>query len=152
MGRATDAQPEAVDYVTHFNPRPPWGGRRYHAPTEFASFVISIHALRGEGDLPMRQYVIIALKISIHALRGEGDENYQDVSATTTISIHALRGEGDSWSLSNVRVEYRISIHALRGEGDYYLRRRPRRLPLISIHALRGEGDHNMYYRLTYLQ
>ena len=33
---------------------------------------ISIHALREEGDLPMRAYAMI-WQISIHALREEGD-------------------------------------------------------------------------------
>ena len=34
--------------------------------------------------------------ISIHALRGEGDvAKYLTVFASTSISIHALRGEGD---------------------------------------------------------
>ena len=33
--------------------------------------------------------------ISIHALRGEGDLYAQDVKAKIEISIHALRGEGD---------------------------------------------------------
>ena len=33
--------------------------------------------------------------ISIHALRGEGDVNDFTVVDITTISIHALRGEGD---------------------------------------------------------
>ena len=34
--------------------------------------VISIHALRGEGDVDFRHFVIVKI-ISIHALRGEGD-------------------------------------------------------------------------------
>ena len=33
--------------------------------------------------------------ISIHALRGEGDEEFIRHSAVLIISIHALRGEGD---------------------------------------------------------
>ncbi len=33
--------------------------------------------------------------ISIHALRGEGDASELVEGAETTISIHALRGEGD---------------------------------------------------------
>ena len=34
-----------------FNPRPPWGGRRYRQRIAVLLSVISIHALRGEGDL-----------------------------------------------------------------------------------------------------
>ena len=33
--------------------------------------------------------------ISIHALRGEGDVHYPDENGPVYISIHALRGEGD---------------------------------------------------------
>ena len=33
--------------------------------------------------------------ISIHALRGEGDYGYSSRIVATNISIHALRGEGD---------------------------------------------------------
>ena len=77
--------------------------------------------------------------ISIHALRGEGDVAYPSSVMLTCISIHALRGEGDL-SLSKPRFPPKflstpsvgratllagvlavvddISIHALRGEGD----------------------------------
>ena len=55
--------------------------------------------------------------ISIHALRGEGDEAAQTADKFLHISIHALRGEGDGSVLYTYGGEY-ISIHALRGEGD----------------------------------
>ena len=55
--------------------------------------------------------------ISIHALRGEGDTGKSSVFALIAISIHALRGEGDTVYNIN-RKQGRISIHALRGEGD----------------------------------
>ncbi len=38
----------------------------------FVEFIISIHALRGEGDTITIDIITIAI-ISIHALRGEGD-------------------------------------------------------------------------------
>lgn len=37
-------------------------------------------------------------KITIHALRGEGDVHHQLGLDDTEISIHALRGEGDGKS------------------------------------------------------
>ena len=37
--------------VTNFNPRPPWGGRRRYLRQSYGRHAISIHALRGEGDL-----------------------------------------------------------------------------------------------------
>ena len=56
--------------------------------------IISIHALREEGDLPIRAYVKI-WNISIHALREEGDLKSLSQGALSKISIHALREEGD---------------------------------------------------------
>ena len=56
--------------------------------------LISIHALREEGDLRMA----IALQhifISIHALREEGDSIKWYNDNRGNISIHALREEGD---------------------------------------------------------
>ena len=34
---------------SHFNPRPPWGGRQVEL-AKICGKIISIHALRGEGD------------------------------------------------------------------------------------------------------
>ena len=59
--------------------------------------VISIHALRGEGDKNCPVILLAIRAISIHALRGEGDEGYLNAPAPKLrISIHALRGEGDA--------------------------------------------------------
>ena len=56
---------------------------------------ISIHALRGEGDVLPIGTAYLREKISIHALRGEGDLNLFGGYENENISIHALRGEGD---------------------------------------------------------
>ena len=56
--------------------------------------VISIHALREEGDVgdtPPTEFI----EISIHALREEGDQSSPDSRLSGGISIHALREEGD---------------------------------------------------------
>ena len=58
--------------------------------------VISIHALRGEGDLTARGIRNGLFLISIHALRGEGDVVKGTMYGSEFISIHALRGEGDA--------------------------------------------------------
>ena len=78
--------------------------------------------------------------ISIHALRGEGDTVIAAPSSKTMISIHALRGEGDNccWLIlpdcsrflstpSVGRATFPLLVY---GTRQY-----------ISIHALRGEGD-----------
>ena len=62
-------------------------------------------------------HFLLAL-ISIHALRGEGDyTTLPSYRGTLTISIHALRGEGDQAATLDY-IDNPISIHALRGEGD----------------------------------
>ena len=59
--------------AAYFYPRPPGGGR----PTQIATFhldrLISIHALRVEGDRACRSWFLCPPEISIHALRVEGD-------------------------------------------------------------------------------
>ena len=81
----------------YFYPRPPRGGRR--VPDEV-------------GERP--------LLISIHALREEGDVSSRDSPRTSKISIHALREEGDVFSFTGNHNNI-ISIHALREEGDVSL-------------------------------
>ena len=102
--------------------------------------MISIHALREEGDAARDLHGPEAVRISIHALREEGDTPRPASASSTTyfyprpprgrrrccrpparglspISIHALREEGDAMeSIDKITPE--ISIHALREEGD----------------------------------
>ena len=83
----------------------------------FHRYLISIHALREEGDLP-ELFQFVLNDISIHALREEGDLLKELTDAIDLISIHALREEGDAdaaLTVDNIRI---ISIHALREEGD----------------------------------
>ena len=58
-------------------------------------FCISIHALREEGDNPIRRKQRRPFPISIHALREEGDRRRPRQRPVGGISIHALREEGD---------------------------------------------------------
>ena len=58
--------------MRNFYPRPPRGGRRRDFLRRDFGDVISIHALREEGDLELCGR-FGAVKISIHALREEGD-------------------------------------------------------------------------------
>ena len=57
--------------------------------------VISIHALREEGDANHTEAAICNSGISIHALREEGDMIQRRIKHHFIISIHALREEGD---------------------------------------------------------
>ena len=57
----------------NFYPRPPRGGRPDSSQLSMMSTVISIHALREEGDGPVHVGDLSDIEISIHALREEGD-------------------------------------------------------------------------------
>ena len=123
--------------------------------------MISIHALREEGDLDSDIAQII-YKISIHALREEGDQRQPCIVAKLLYfyprpprggrlqlvrgfnSQHkflstpsARRATGDVVSAQHI---VDISIHALREEGDVGHGIVVHRSG-ISIHALREEGD-----------
>ena len=66
------------------------------------TLVISIHALRVEGDIQVAQAVTDTKIISIHALRVEGDSRAAaGLAGCDLISIHALRVEGDPMTLSH---------------------------------------------------
>ena len=124
--------------------------------------VISIHALREEGDR-LRVAVGQCVVISIHALREEGDDlqNQRKRAAKRFLSTpSARRATSIKWYNDN---RGNISIHALREEGDAantspFIRKlvflstpSARRATVcandgqlttgISIHALREEGD-----------
>ena len=72
VGRATNKGATNAPSLRYFNPRPPWGGRLFKNKINSTCIAISIHALRGEGDVDrFRKHK--KFDISIHALRGEGD-------------------------------------------------------------------------------
>ena len=78
--------------------------------------------------------------ISIHALRGEGDVgDYSDKNGDTKFQSTPSVGRATKLIVPP-KYLIGISIHALRGEGDRNLEKRKQR-HIISIHALRGEGD-----------
>ena len=93
--RATTRRPTAPGRPSDFYPRPPRGGRLKSTTYRTMETLISIHALREEGDVGKfigQQFG----QISIHALREEGDPCYHvTVYSPEIISIHALREEGD---------------------------------------------------------
>ena len=70
--RATGAARHHATVPTYFYPRPPRGGRPLCDHCRLPPALISIHALREEGDTFQREQ-IISEDISIHALREEGD-------------------------------------------------------------------------------
>ena len=80
---------------THFYPRPPRGGRLYHALHDSTNKKISIHALREEGDdFSIQTTSYGALFLSTPSARRATLPAVPEVQAGV-ISIHALREEGD---------------------------------------------------------
>ena len=72
--RATEGDGLFFMLLFYFYPRPPRGGRHSKYNDSLVGWMISIHALREEGD----------------------GRNFWRYRPTCTISIHALREEGDS--------------------------------------------------------
>ena len=75
---------------------------------------ISIHALREEGDLLLREQAADRRPISIHALREEGDDSAKQPFSHLRISIHALREEGDSKNRDKISIFKQIIQHSAR--------------------------------------
>ena len=172
------------EWLEYFYPRPPRGGRlkgqkkvvgRYlflstpsarratqKGCTGWDSQVISIHALREEGDPPQRRGItarrnfyprpprggrprlsgvpLRTLEISIHALREEGDHKWQYTINSLLVFLSTPSARRATGGTEAEQMWWAISIHALREEGDLLV------CPAdlgghISIHALREEGD-----------
>ena len=134
-----------------FYPRPPGGGRRVWQEKKANCFsflstpsgwratvadpdtgkysIISIHALRVEGDLD-DVLVVCAREAFLSTPSGWRATVLGFVGiAAAVISIHALRVEGDLVDARGLRI-ISISIHALRVEGD----------PRFPAHDRRGKN------------
>ena len=149
--------------TSNFYPRPPRGGRPGPAASNRVPSVISIHALREEGDLPPCDACSLALFLSTPSARR---------ATLATFSIRPAYGRFLSTPSARRATQQgpgalhgvlRISIHALREEGDAFpastfavwplflstpSARRATAIDVsgqigrqISIHALREEGD-----------
>ena len=81
----------------NFNPRSPWGERRWN--------VVMAKDITG---------------ISIHAPRGGSDKAKEKVAEFCRISIHAPRGGSDLYIVPSCPSVLSISIHAPRGGSDLF--------------------------------
>ena len=150
-------------YLGYFYPRPPRGGR--HAPLILigGNIMISIHALREEGDriTSFRALIFIGFLSTPSARRATLKNKWE--ASNNFISIHALREEGDRHDHTYQQgLEHfyprpprggRLLIFCINDivKQDFYPR--PPRggrhsvcsewqcVDAISIHALREEGD-----------
>ena len=142
--RATTSYTIKRSDFLHFYPRPPGGGRQQFPEYEDLALLISIHALRVEGDEMDLWAAVLRLMISIHALRVEGDSSPTSPATAAQKFLSTPSGWRATamayilWGVSQ------ISIHALRVEGDKKRDRSADRAD-ISIHALRVEGDEVMF-------
>ena len=124
----------------YFYPRPPQGGRPGQAPASVCGRMISIHALRKEGDTATaprtRRSWYFYPRPPQGGRRGKAGNQYRHHA----ISIHALRKEGDRECIRtiNAYVLFLSTPSARRATSDVL---QLRTSDLISIHALREEGD-----------
>ena len=160
----TGCQAAACD----FYPRPPRGGRHPCGWTSTPRHIISIHALREEGDCDDRRRNRPD-GISIHALREEGDIVQVKLQLFIQISIHALREEGDmphaipAVPLTDFyprppRGGRRLALSICGFSTDFYPRpprggrhgsaQAAENHDTISIHALREEGDRGRFFHV----
>ena len=117
-----------------------WRATRLHFEY-FEVRIISIHALRVEGDDASRNTVRQRRYFNPRPPCGGRRIGADDAGDSLEISIHALRVEGDDLKVRGAIVLDGISIHALRVEGDLIICGYFRSHGFISIHALRVEGD-----------
>ena len=149
----------------HFYPRPPRGGRLPRMTLRCRAIIISIHALREEGDdhlcdfkpKPRKAFLstpsarratgctgmvrTVLSEISIHALREEGDPLRPCCTLLTAKFLSTPSARRATYCLPRPAGNLPISIHALREEGDRQPERPGGADGAISIHALREEGD-----------
>ena len=104
--------------TAYFNPRPPWGGRLARGQGRAVPERISIHALRGEGDVRRAGEEAERKNFNPRPPWGGRPRRRAPVRAPTAYfnprppwGGRLARGQGRA-------VPERISIHALRGEGD----------------------------------
>ena len=103
--------------LVKFETMPSAGRATIGSPMGILFSDISIHALRGEGDVGHRPAGCRRERISIHVLREEDDLMSGGVTHLWIISIHVLREE-DDFILCGSHVCASISIHVLREEDD----------------------------------
>ena len=82
--------------------------------------IISIHALREEGDGQQRHGRHDPDAISIHALREEGDSVRTEIKEVQTIFLSTPSARRATGRWTGRPGGWKISIHALREEGDTF--------------------------------
>ena len=158
---------------TYFYPRPPRGGRQIVSALAFTCNIISIHALREEGDPPCAAGRGSLWNFYPRPPRGGRPATTSLTSTHKGISIHALREEGDAFqklllvfdclflSTPSARRATPTAARPIRHPPYFYPRPQRGGRPAagltitastkISIHALREEGDRGQRGQLQVL-
>ena len=142
VGRATNGSTFEPPLFHDFNPRPPWGGRRFTtlAKTWDLSFQSTPSVGRAtidcdDGAVWLKNFnprppwggrlrtcpLLPCPRATFQSTPSVGRATIALTGSIQTrkyISIHALRGGGRPTKNTNERANNTISIHALRGEGD----------------------------------
>ena len=115
--RATSSVLTAFCGNTDFNPRPPRGGRRCRRATPRQHRMISIHALREEGDVDFCIFPPLDLNFNPRPPRGGRRHPALLMYAALLFqSTPSARRATTYWLY--LKSQVKISIHALREEGD----------------------------------
>ena len=124
----------------YFYPRPPRGGRPHIVGLPSKNRVISIHALREEGDYGRFSQLVKVIKFLSTPSARRATLRARTRARDQLISIHALREEGDEPRSPPARCTPDFYPRPPRG-GRRLSQRHAVNLAGISIHALREEGD-----------
>ena len=102
----------------NFNPRPPWGGRHRYSHRYRYQVSISIHALRGEGDVTsVLRFISLCANFNPRPPWG-GRLIIKILQVIVNYFNPRPPWGGRRHSSLGCRYSHGISIHALRGEGD----------------------------------
>ena len=118
VGRETIFVFQKVQDSQYFNPLPPWGGRLNLSYLVDIGIVISIHSLRGEGDVINHRH--LPFQVIFQSTPSVGRETLTSMSLVPSFStFQSTPSVGrETKSYHCVRAMIGISIHSLRGEGD----------------------------------
>ena len=110
--------------------------------TAYQRAVISIHALREEGDTVLSTSTISSVHFYPRPPRGGRRLRFHLCAFSVDISIHALREEGDGSGRASRQPENQNFYPRPPRGGRLGAADRIHRTTAISIHALREEGDY----------
>ena len=113
---------EAAEAKEYFYPRPPRGGRRGNGNIAAKAYLISIHALREEGDIHLHQLGLMLINFYPRPPRG-GRRRYCQRKRTTMRFLSTPSARRATHPGVLLQWPRTISIHALREEGDAFCRR-----------------------------